>query len=65
VEKNRPKVVEYRDSEVGKVVRVFLHHRQDSPAEPMEVGELRCRWEDDPGPIYQVNFFGGRAQTLP
>lgn len=53
--KGRLEVVEYRDSEAGKTIRVFLLHRQDSPTEPIEVSDLHC-YRRNPGPIYQVVF---------
>lgn len=53
--KGRLEVVEYRDSEAGKTIRLFLLHRQDSPAEPIEVRDLKC-CRSNPGPIYQIVF---------
>lgn len=53
--KGRLEVVEYRDTEADKVIRVFLLHRQDSPTEPVEVRNLEF-YRRRPGPVYQVVF---------
>lgn len=47
-------VVEYREG--GKVIRLFLRHRQDPlPAVPDGIKDLRFHWLDL-GPVYQVTF---------
>jgi len=51
--KGRLEVVEYRDSEADRTVRLFLLHRQDSPTEPVEANSLQFRRN---GPIYQILF---------